>query len=209
MPKNIITFNVVAPIVTKARPRARVVNGHAQIYTKNDTLIYENLVRLKYQEKFNDFKFLDNAPLGAFIEVTFKAPNTIVELLNKAKDENLDYKYENLPCLVHKDLDNIAKTVLDALNGIAYKDDKQISELNCQKSYGERDSIEIILYELDCITIDDVKREIQLSKLTKRYLSLKDKYEEKKSPKIKAQMEKVDIQIKSLVKEAESGSREN
>jgi len=209
MAKKIITFKVVAPIVTKARPRARVINGHAQIYTKNDTLIYENLVRLKYQEKFNDFKFSDNAPLGAFIEATFKASNTIVELLSRAKDEKQVYAFDSLPCLVHKDLDNIAKTVLDALNGIAYKDDKQISELNCKKCYGDQDSIEITLYELDCITIDDVKREIQVSKLTKRYLSLKDKYEEKKSPKIKAQMEKVDAQIKLLVKEAESGSRKN
>ena len=35
------------------------------------------------------------------------------------------------------DVDNIAKAVLDALNGIAYDDDKQITSLVIDKKYGE------------------------------------------------------------------------
>jgi Holliday junction resolvase RusA-like endonuclease len=34
------------------------------------------------------------------------------------------------------DLDNLIKTVLDALNGIAYTDDKQIVRLGATKAYG-------------------------------------------------------------------------
>lgn len=33
------------------------------------------------------------------------------------------------------DLDNLAKFVLDALNGIAYDDDSQVATLTCAKAY--------------------------------------------------------------------------
>ena len=35
------------------------------------------------------------------------------------------------------DIDNIAKAVLDALNGIAYQDDAQVMQLNVKKVYGQ------------------------------------------------------------------------
>lgn len=35
------------------------------------------------------------------------------------------------------DLDNIQKSIADALNGIAYADDGQIAEFNCRKVWGE------------------------------------------------------------------------
>lgn len=36
------------------------------------------------------------------------------------------------------DADNLAKSVLDSLNGVAYKDDSQIATLYCYKEYGEQ-----------------------------------------------------------------------
>lgn len=45
---------------------------------------------------------------------------------------------------MHKpDVDNIAKIIADALNGIAYKDDNQITKLEVIKQYGEEDKVEI------------------------------------------------------------------
>jgi len=43
------------------------------------------------------------------------------------------------------DIDNLAKYVLDMLNGIAYKDDNQIFELNLLKTYSKRPRTEIII----------------------------------------------------------------
>lgn len=34
-------------------------------------------------------------------------------------------------------MDNIIKTIMDALNGIAYEDDKQVCEIHVEKIYGE------------------------------------------------------------------------
>ena len=41
------------------------------------------------------------------------------------------------------DADNLAKFVLDALNGIYYKDDSQIYYLNVEKKYGDEDSVRV------------------------------------------------------------------
>ena len=42
-------------------------------------------------------------------------------------------------------MDNIAKAVADALNGIAYHDDSGVSELHVSKQYGEREGLVVRL----------------------------------------------------------------
>ena len=44
------------------------------------------------------------------------------------------------------DNDNIAKIILDALNGVAYQDDKQVVSLQVEKYYTEAD--EMVTVEL-------------------------------------------------------------
>ena len=46
------------------------------------------------------------------------------------------------------DADNIAKSVLDALNGLAYADDKQVVTLEVDKHYGEEPCVHVKLIEL-------------------------------------------------------------
>ena len=41
------------------------------------------------------------------------------------------------PALPRQDVDNLAKSVLDALTGIAWDDDRQVRRLVIEKSYGE------------------------------------------------------------------------
>ena len=47
------------------------------------------------------------------------------------------------------DIDNIAKTVLDALNSVAYRDDTQVVELQLRKQYSEKPRVEIYMEELE------------------------------------------------------------
>ena len=35
------------------------------------------------------------------------------------------------------DIDNVLKAVMDALNGVAYEDDKQVVEVICRKWYSQ------------------------------------------------------------------------
>ncbi|WP_423739149.1 RusA family crossover junction endodeoxyribonuclease [Clostridium sporogenes] len=48
---------------------------------------------------------------------------------------------------IKPDVDNIAKVILDSLNGLAYKDDKQIVTCGISKWYGEDPRVEVILEE--------------------------------------------------------------
>ena len=50
-------------------------------------------------------------------------------------------------CTVHKDLDNLAKSVLDALTGIMWKDDSQIVTLKLYKVYSDAPRIEMEVTE--------------------------------------------------------------
>ena len=47
------------------------------------------------------------------------------------------------------DVDNIAKAILDSLNGIAYRDDSQIVELNMKKLYADLGFVKVTLEELE------------------------------------------------------------
>jgi len=43
------------------------------------------------------------------------------------------------------DTDNLAKFIMDALNGVYYKDDSQVYSLEVLKRYGEEDSVRVQL----------------------------------------------------------------
>jgi Holliday junction resolvase RusA-like endonuclease len=55
---------------------------------------------------------------------------------------------EILP-MVKPDTDNIAKGVLDSLNGIAYQDDKQVVELKVNKFYNNTPYVRVMIEEID------------------------------------------------------------
>lgn len=46
------------------------------------------------------------------------------------------------------DIDNVAKAVLDALNGVAYEDDKQVVILHCEKKYAETAQLQVTVTEV-------------------------------------------------------------
>ena len=50
--------------------------------------------------------------------------------------------------VVKPDVDNVAKSILDALNGIIYLDDKQIIELDIEKIYAETSWTEVKIKEI-------------------------------------------------------------
>ena len=51
-------------------------------------------------------------------------------------------------CGTKPDADNIAKAVLDALNGLAYTDDSKVTRLVVVKLYGTEPRVEVKLTEM-------------------------------------------------------------
>jgi len=117
----------------KGRPRF-TRTGHA--YTPKTTAAYENLIKQAFVEQIHgdDYKGPLKGPLYAIIEAHFRTPNSISE---KKKGRMWGNPYAKKP-----DVDNIVKVVLDALNGLAFEDDKQVCEIRMSKKYAFSDESE-------------------------------------------------------------------
>lgn len=77
--------------------------------------------------------------LQCTLTLTFARPKshrTAKGLLRKGVPERHIYK---------PDTDNLAKFIMDALNGVYYKDDSQVYQLSVLKRYGDEDSVRVQL----------------------------------------------------------------
>ena len=135
-----VSFTVPGPPQGKGRPRFRQVGGYTQTYTPRQTAVYENLVKLSYKDELGNITL--NGAISAEIRAYFPIPVSV----SKKKRRMMEEGY--IPCLTKPDTDNIAKIILDSLNEIAFKDDKQVSDLMVIKKYGEQPRVEVILEEI-------------------------------------------------------------
>ena len=108
-------FIAVRPL-SKGRPRFVRKTGHT--YTPKTTLDYEKEVAQLY----NGPKFAEG-PI--WVSLTFDQYKTTIEI----KEMNTETTSSKL----RGDIDNYAKSILDALNGVAFTDDKQIMRLDLRK----------------------------------------------------------------------------
>jgi len=128
-------------IVPKGRPRFYMQNGHARAYTPEATATYENWVRMCWNAWHNT-RFDDDAQLMVRIDAVFEMPKSASK---KKQAQMLDGAVRPTK---KPDCDNIAKTILDALNGIAYKDDSQVVQLTVYKCYGDQEQILLSITEV-------------------------------------------------------------
>lgn len=103
----ILTFTVPGKPQGKQRPR--VVSGRA--YTPNETVMFERSV---------GFCALAERPRGWPLDATYR-----VTIAARYADKRL------------RDLDNLIKSVLDGLNGVAWKDDSQVIVITAAKETGQ------------------------------------------------------------------------
>lgn len=124
--------------IGKERPR---YNFHTHTtYTPKKTQDYEKRIRQEFLEYHTlDEKYISE-PLECKITAYYKIPTSYTK---KRKKELIGQ-----PCMNQKDIDNISKAIMDALNGYAYNDDRQIVKLEALKMYDENeDRIEISIRE--------------------------------------------------------------
>lgn len=145
---NRIAFEIKGEPFGKQRPKVSTINGFARAYTPEKTINYENKVLNAYLESVKDTENehvipFEQEPIFCTIIATFGLCKGDYgkKGLNKQGRAKLDTYY----CDKHIDSDNIAKVIQDALNGVAYKDDKQICGLLVIKVWGEIPSVKVIL----------------------------------------------------------------
>jgi len=54
---------------------------------------------------------------------------------------------KTVPKTTKPDIDNLTKAILDALNGIVWKDDAQVTQINIQKIWSAKDQIKVEIWE--------------------------------------------------------------
>jgi Holliday junction resolvase RusA-like endonuclease len=122
----------------KQRPR---VMRNGITYTPKKTVNYETLVRQLYIEKYFQKKL--SGPIKATITAFMYIPKSESKKRKKKMLSN-EIRPTKMP-----DWDNIGKIVTDALNGLAYEDDKQIVEATVKKYYSEEPRVEVVIQEID------------------------------------------------------------
>lgn len=123
----------------KGRPRFSNVCGHVQTRTPDQTVVYENLIRLQYQQQVRGYTFPDKIPLDVRILAFYQIPASV----SKKKREAM-LAGEIRP-VTKPDWDNVGKVVCDSLNTIAYKDDSHIADAQVRKFYSDRPRLEVII----------------------------------------------------------------
>ena len=122
----------------KARPRM-TKSGHT--YTPGDTTAYEKLVQTAWLQQ------TDREKLSGALRIT------ILAFLKPPKSDSRKKRLAKLQGLIKPtkkpDWDNIGKIVCDALNGLAYDDDAQITDATVIKRYGERPFVSVYITQDD------------------------------------------------------------
>ena len=132
-------FTVLGPPQGKARAKTiRLKSGDSHSYTPEGTVLYENLIVTEYRrqcgKKFPDSEMLDMRII-AYYAIPASTPKK-----KQRQMESGDIRPTKTP-----DWDNIGKVVGDALNGVAYRDDKQIVDAQVRKYYSAQPRIEVTI----------------------------------------------------------------
>lgn len=137
-----LAFTVPGPPQGKARART-CRNGHT--YTPNHTVLYENLVKTEFLRQCGRPRLQAGSRPALAMEITAVYP---VPASYPKRDKVAALAGDLLPAK-KPDADNVAKVIADALNGLAYTDDAQITDLSVRKRYGEEPEVRVKLWPLD------------------------------------------------------------
>ena len=134
MIKETVTFMVPGEPAGKGRPRfairkSRDGGSFVSVRTPDKTVVYENLIKIEYQQQTGRHRFPDDAMLEMEIEAFFCIPKGASKK-RKAAMLTGDIRPTKKP-----DADNVLKAVADALNDIAYRDDTQLVDCIVHKYY--------------------------------------------------------------------------
>lgn len=123
----------------KGKQRPRFYRGHA--VTPKDTREYEELLATMW--KVHKCGYFGEKPIKVSIRAYFLVPKSYT------KKKKLMIALGNIFPIIKPDADNIAKIVLDGLNGVAYKDDSQVVGLHCIKRYTFSQEREGIIVDIE------------------------------------------------------------
>ena len=133
-----LNFTVMGKPQGKGRPRM-TRSGH--VYTPQKTREYEERVKnaaMSEMGRNNILPWTEKQPLKVIIECFFALPKSAT------KKQRIDVLEHRKFPTIKSDIDNIAKSILDGMNGHVYGDDSQITDLVVTKRYDCEDAFVIV-----------------------------------------------------------------
>lgn len=131
-----LSFFVEGKPVAKARPRFNRNSGN--VFTPKKTTDFENKIIVAAAKKYFQAPMIDT-PLTVHVCCYIKVPKSWSK---KDKQKALDGL---LKPLSRPDIDNYLKGVLDALNGVIYKDDSQVVYASVLKRYSDKEGVSVVI----------------------------------------------------------------
>lgn len=134
-----ISFTIYGEPVAQGRPKLTTINGMARAYDPKKSRDWKDYVKLAASE--HAMSALLEGPL--LLEVTIYRQTTKAISSSKKKAEAAEMG-ELLP-VSKPDVDNYLKGIKDALNGVIWKDDSQVTDVIARKRYSARPRVEVTI----------------------------------------------------------------
>lgn len=123
-----VSFTVPGQPQGKQRPRIGRVRGHARMFTPDETVNYENLVKVKAEQAMAGRPPIQGpcqVVLGVFLQVPAS--------WSKKKRESA--LAGDICPTTKPDIDNVIKALFDGMNEVVWRDDAQVVDLKTTKRY--------------------------------------------------------------------------
>ncbi len=136
-----IHFQVEGDPKGKGRPRFTRAGKFTRVYTDKQTLDYEALIKFFAAEAMGSTDPLET-PVSVFLYIRHAVPQSYSKKRTEACLSGLEQ-----PCK-KPDIDNIAKTYLDGMNGVVFYDDTQVVDLHVKKVYSAVPGCDVMVMEV-------------------------------------------------------------
>ena len=131
----VISFIVLGECAAQGRPRVAVRGKHATVYDPAKSRDYKQYIRLVASQHAPE------APLIGPLDVEIKIYKAIPKAFSKKRHREAQDGL--IRPITKPDIDNYAKSVKDALSGVIWRDDSQVTDLRIGKWYSNTPRVEI------------------------------------------------------------------
>ena len=139
MDEKIYKFRIIGKPKAKQSAKFRKIGNFVQKYTPKEIVDYANCVKHSFYKEYPNH--LPSELIDYQLEMRIDVFFTIPKSFSKTKAA-LALTRQIRPT-VKPDWDNISKNICDALNGIAYPDDKAIVSGSVNKYYSDMDYVNV------------------------------------------------------------------
>lgn len=132
----ICAFTFYGEAIAKGRPRATAFAGRARVYTPARTAAFEGKVRAVAKDAMAR---LGSRPTPDAVRVEIAFDRQVPVSWSRTRKA----AHLGQPIVSGADIDNQVKAILDALNGVVWEDDVQVSDLSVSRRWADAHAFRI------------------------------------------------------------------